>query len=188
MTISEAIEAVEAIIRCYPHGGNNVADGYIGALATTLGNYPRQVARACSNPKTGIVKTAKFLPTVAEVVKWCDEVTEPLWRMAKREENLVKQIADRELQNPEMREKLQETMNEFVGAMKSRYFERTPEQEARYAELDRIEREKRRTEVIADWGDKPAPTVGGIPVSRELVEIMRSGTFDSDVEQESFAS
>lgn len=77
MTLSESIEAATSIVDRYPNGGKSAGKSYLGALAATLANYPRQVALACADLK-GVSAECEFLPTVASIVAWCEKHTEPL--------------------------------------------------------------------------------------------------------------
>jgi hypothetical protein len=95
MTLSEAIEAATAIVDCYPNGGRDAGKAYLGALAAILGKYPRSVALKCADPLYGITVECKFLPTVADVVKWCERKAEPLYRDYEREKRTAAQLAER---------------------------------------------------------------------------------------------
>lgn len=94
MTLSEAIEAATQIIDAFPNGGRDAGKGYIGALAATLASYPRQVAMACADQK-GIVREVRFLPTVADLVAWCERGTEPLRRQADNIARAKSQLRER---------------------------------------------------------------------------------------------
>ena len=96
MSLSEAIEAAGKIIRCYPNGGANAGDGYIGALAATFAGYPKQVARECANTPRGVVAECKFLPTVADVVSWCERHSKSLYGEFDRQRRTEEQISQRE--------------------------------------------------------------------------------------------
>lgn len=103
MILSEAIEAATAIISGYPNGGANAGDSYIGALASTLMGYPRQVAMRCADyPRRmgerlrGVASACKFLPTPADVIAWCEREVEPLYERSAREERVTQQLADRQ--------------------------------------------------------------------------------------------
>lgn len=76
MTLSEAIQAVNAIVNCYPNGGRSAGDGYIGAMAAVLGDYPLSIAMKCADPRRGIASSSKFLPAVAELVTWLERELE----------------------------------------------------------------------------------------------------------------
>src|SRR5580704_1453201 len=76
MSLSEAIDAAGLIIGAFPNGGANAGDSYIGALAATLGSYPRSVAKRCADHVHGVSRDCKFLPTVADIVAWCERHTE----------------------------------------------------------------------------------------------------------------
>ena len=95
MTISEGIEAAGRIIGAYPNGGRDAGQSYIGAIAETLASYPRQVATACAARVNGVTRDCKFLPTVSDIVAWCERKTEPLQRTAEREQRIAAQLASR---------------------------------------------------------------------------------------------
>lgn len=80
MTFSEAIEAVGRMLDGFPHGRPPNQQGYIGALAATLGQYPRSVASRCADVRSGVAREVKFLPTVADLVAWCERETEAMRR------------------------------------------------------------------------------------------------------------
>lgn len=99
MILSEAIEAATAIVGCYPNGGRDAGRSYLGAVAATLASYPRQVAQRCAGVR-GVVQASRFLPTVADVVAWCEAETAPLYRQAEREERIEQQLRDRPPASP----------------------------------------------------------------------------------------
>lgn len=72
MSYSEAVEAVGKLIGAFPNGSPANARGYIGALAAVLADYPRMVATKCADPLKGVARETRFLPTVADVVGWCE--------------------------------------------------------------------------------------------------------------------
>jgi hypothetical protein len=78
MSLSEAIEAATRIVVCYPNGGREAGKSYLGALAHTLASYPRQVALRCAERGSGVVSECKFLPTVADLIAWCERAVAPL--------------------------------------------------------------------------------------------------------------
>lgn len=100
MTLTEAIEAATAIVGCYPNGGRDAGDSYIGALAGILGKYPRSVALKCADPFYGVTLECKFLPTVADVVNWCEHRAAPLYRDYEREKRIAQQLAERAKAKP----------------------------------------------------------------------------------------
>lgn len=96
MTLSETIEAAGAIVGCYPNGGKDAGRSYIGALAATLSNYPKSVAQACADRVKGVARDCRFLPTVADLVAWCEKKTEPLRVQADRDRRVARQLDERE--------------------------------------------------------------------------------------------
>lgn len=95
MIPSEAIEAVTKMIRGYPNGGANAGASYIGALASVLAQYPRAIAIECADPLRGVARTCKFLPTVADIVSWCEPHFEKMHSTVQREDRIKEQIAAR---------------------------------------------------------------------------------------------
>jgi hypothetical protein len=73
LSLSDAIEAVQRIISYYPLGSKDASNGYIGAMAAVLGDYPKAIAEKCADPRRGIVLSSTFLPAVAEIVAWCEK-------------------------------------------------------------------------------------------------------------------
>src|SRR5436305_3824599 len=85
MSYSEAVEAVGKLIGAFPNGSPANAKGYIGALAAVLVDYPRVVSSKCADPLQGVARETRFLPTVADLVGWCE-----------REKASLQQIVDRD--------------------------------------------------------------------------------------------
>ena len=131
MTLSEAIEAATAILSGYPNGGANAGDSYIGALASTLMGYPRQVAMRCADvprelgrPLRGVAATSRFLPTPADLIAWCEKDVEPLRGDRQHEINLHRQFKERDEQERIERER-PNRLN--VAELKAKYGDWTQE-------------------------------------------------------------
>ena len=171
MTISEAIEAANKIIRAFPNGGNGAGQGYIGALAATLGSYPKSVALRCADPVRGVTRDCRFLPTVADIVGWCERETAPLYRQAASAVRIAEQLELREQERPSAESCAR------VEAMKLDCLQRISSGPS-VADIEAKERKdvefrkRRLAEVRREW-DGEAPTIAGIPVSAELVASMR---------------
>ena len=95
ISMTEAMALTTKIIASYPTA-DKVGDGYVGAIADTLMSFPASVARQCGDPKQGIIRWCKFLPSVAEIVNFCESFTEPLRRRWDRERRYDQQIKERE--------------------------------------------------------------------------------------------
>jgi hypothetical protein len=94
--MQEAIEAVGKMLNAYPNARDGVRDGYMGTIAALLRQYPRSVALRCANPINGVCRETKFLPTVAEVVAWCEPNTGHMRRTVEYEHRSQEQIRERE--------------------------------------------------------------------------------------------
>lgn len=87
MSYSEAVESVGRLIAAFPNGSPANAKGYIGALAAVLVDYPRVVAAKCSDPLKGVARETRFLPTVADLVGWCERERAGLQGIVDREDH-----------------------------------------------------------------------------------------------------
>jgi hypothetical protein len=94
--MQEAIEAVGKMLNAYPNARDGIRDGYMGTIAALLCQYPRSVALSCANPINGVCRETKFLPTVAEVVAWCEPNTGHMRRTVEFEHRSQKQFRERE--------------------------------------------------------------------------------------------
>jgi hypothetical protein len=75
LTYPEAIEVVGKLLGLFPNGSPANAKGYIGGLSQVLIAYPKSVSLRCSDPLKGVAKDTRFLPTVADLVAWCERET-----------------------------------------------------------------------------------------------------------------
>lgn len=92
MTMPEAIEAVGRMIAAYPNGGGNAGKSYIGTIAALLTQYPKSVAVQCANPLSGVARETRFLPTVADVVAWCEPEAGRMCERVDREDRVRRQF------------------------------------------------------------------------------------------------
>src|SRR5262245_5509785 len=96
LTMSEAVEAVGRMLAAFPNTRDGVRDGYMGVMAQLLTRYPRQTALRCAHPIDGVIRECKFLPTVAEAIKWLEREQLPLQRASDWERRSREQLAERD--------------------------------------------------------------------------------------------
>lgn len=96
MTMPEAIEAVGRMIAAYPNGGGNAGKSYIGTIAAMLTQYPKSIAVQCANPLSGVARETRFLPTVADVVAWCEPRADAVRQRVDRELRIARQLEERD--------------------------------------------------------------------------------------------
>jgi hypothetical protein len=97
LLLSEAVEAVGKLMSAWPNS-KDVANSYIGALASVLITYPRTVAMRCSDPILGVARETKFLPTVADLVAWCERETAAMRKPVEiedRDARILREMQDR---------------------------------------------------------------------------------------------
>lgn len=58
---------------CFRRGDANDPDIYVAAITAVLAEYPEEVVKHVTDPRTGIPRKTNFLPTVAEVDYACSE-------------------------------------------------------------------------------------------------------------------
>lgn len=74
-TKAQASKAVSILVAAYPSTNKVDADAmtqFLNILERTLEPYPAEVLAEMINPRTGIISTSNFLPSIAEVKRWCD--------------------------------------------------------------------------------------------------------------------
>lgn len=58
---------------CYRKGDANDPDTYTAAVAAILAEYPVEVIKAVTDPRTGLPRKVSWLPTVKEVSDACED-------------------------------------------------------------------------------------------------------------------
>ena len=101
LPLSELIGIAGKIVACYPNGGRNAGDSYIGALAQALSCYPACIIRRAHRVPGGIPSECRMLPSVADIIAWCERETEPMRIQVHVDERRAQQLADREEFNQE---------------------------------------------------------------------------------------
>lgn len=74
---------MKILIGCYPAGKPSDPEVYISAIASALANYPEEIVSRVTDPRTGVQRKNKFLPSVAEIIEACEEEMRPIraqWR------------------------------------------------------------------------------------------------------------
>jgi hypothetical protein len=71
-------------------------DGYAVQLAMVLERYPDEIVREATSPITGIQRTCKFPPSLAEFVQFCDELRRRASWTTQWDARSEKQLAERD--------------------------------------------------------------------------------------------
>jgi hypothetical protein len=69
-------QALAVLVAAYPSADKmdrETMRHFLGILEKTLAPYPPQVLIEMVHPRTGIIASAKFFPSLAEVKAWCDK-------------------------------------------------------------------------------------------------------------------
>jgi hypothetical protein len=58
---------------CYRRGDANDPDVYVAGVAAIFGEYPPEIVDYVCDPRTGLPRRLKWLPTMAEIAEACDQ-------------------------------------------------------------------------------------------------------------------
>jgi hypothetical protein len=86
---------IEMVLAAYRRDDYADPLGFVTQLGVVLEKYPEWVVRHVTSPDTGIQRTSKFPPSIAEMVAACDELHGPELRRAERELQIKAQLAER---------------------------------------------------------------------------------------------
>lgn len=95
MMLSEALQAVHRLVEAFPNGGSTAGKSYIGTIAALLCSYPRSIAMQCADPLRGVARETKFLPTVADIVAWCEPKVAGMHSSVSSEDCIRRQFEER---------------------------------------------------------------------------------------------
>lgn len=63
----------KALFGCFRRADANDPETYVAAVAAILSEYPAEVIEYVTDPRTGLPRTSKWLPTIAEIAEACDK-------------------------------------------------------------------------------------------------------------------
>lgn len=68
----------------------------MAGLGAVLSEYPEDVVAVACDPRTGIARRSKWLPTIAEVSEFCEELMRPRREHEAWQRRVREQISERE--------------------------------------------------------------------------------------------
>jgi hypothetical protein len=66
-----AIKAVGIILSCFPSANRDGIENYYKMASESLSEFPDEILQKLCDPKTGIVTTSTFLPSISELRAFC---------------------------------------------------------------------------------------------------------------------
>ena len=84
-----AMQSVRSLLGCYRKGDAEDPTVYVSAIAAMLTEYPEVVVLAATDPRTGVQRKCKFLPTFFEVREACEEQMRPIAERYREEQRRV---------------------------------------------------------------------------------------------------
>jgi hypothetical protein len=89
-------KCARAILSSYRRDDFADPDGFLVQAGMVLERYPDEIIRQVSSPITGIQRTCKWPPSIAELVEFCNDAQRRATFTARWDEQARKQLAERE--------------------------------------------------------------------------------------------
>lgn len=163
------------MLGCYRRGDAEDPETYATAVAAVLAEYSPAIVQRVTDPRTGLAGRSKFLPTVSEVREACEAEAAVVERAAKRERAVQEQLARRA---EDERWRQDRAARPTYAELKTKHGEnwglqaREPRDEAAESDRGRRAYEQGCEQAVRSWGDEPAQSIAGIPISRHLAEML----------------
>lgn len=88
-------ERIVMLLSAYRRDDYSDPESFVVQLGTVLQTYPEWIVRYVTDPKTGVQRTCKFPPSIAEVVAACEELYGPIRRTNEWDARTQVQMAER---------------------------------------------------------------------------------------------
>lgn len=93
----DALRYAAILLGCYRKVDCADPEVFATAAVAVLSRYPEHVARAVTDPQTGLPGTSKWVPTIAELREACETVNTAARRREESDNRVEAQLAEREL-------------------------------------------------------------------------------------------
>lgn len=184
MLLSEAVTLIAKLLDGFPHGRPPNQTSYIGALANVLCQYPRMVAAKCVDPIKGVARETRFLPTISDLVAWCERESAFLRDAVERDDREQRLRAEAEARRKadeklaadrRLRPTLQQLHEQYgpdwgIGAGDDLSRIASEKSRALAAEAN----DRLRAAEYAAAGLEPRYAAPGIPISLPLLKLLRA--------------
>ncbi len=109
-----AVERARVLAGCYPNGRPNDPKIYAEAVSAVLSQYPAEVIERVTNPLTGLPRTAKFMPSVAEIVEACNFEMRPYYQAISDQRQVEQRALLEAPRDPEIKSRFQNLVSSIV--------------------------------------------------------------------------
>lgn len=82
--IQYATDRAKLLLGCFRKGEVDDPDTYAAAVAAVLSDYPQEIIKRTTDPRTGIASHSKWLPTISEIKETCEAEMWPIRREQER--------------------------------------------------------------------------------------------------------
>jgi len=120
----QAADAAAKLIGCYPSGKPADPQTYVAAVTAVLADYPAEIVRHVTDPRTGLPRHCKFLPTIAELADALEVEMVPYrrqWReeRERKERAREREIAARALPDAQAERRVVDGLNKLANELKA---------------------------------------------------------------------
>jgi hypothetical protein len=113
-------KALAIIVASYPSVSNKEEIGQFLEIATkSLSKYPDSVIELLADPTRGIVTKCTFMPSIAEMVKFCDAEMDRRWSKAKHNAAISGEYLPPPIHDEEHRQKMRSKIIAEFAKLKS---------------------------------------------------------------------
>jgi hypothetical protein len=182
--MSDAVDVIGRLVDAFPNGRAQAGRSYIGALASLLVTYPKTIALQCADPIRGVARDTRFLPTVADLVAFCERELAALRDIVEREDR-AQELAKRQREAADAEKRLADaravrpSYNELKAKHGPNWGIAPPTEDTAQARAKAAARltEANRVMLMREYrtaGIEPVEAAPGIPVSLALIRSLQA--------------
>ncbi len=170
-----AVQRARLLAGCYRKDDAADPETYAGAVAAVLAEFPPDIVRRVTDPRTGLPSRSQWLPTVKEVHDACSELDQRergIAAAAVREEEQLRMRREWLASQPK-KPTLEELKAKYGPNWGMSQDARDKVAAARHAAFMRQANDTLLRREYASAGETPREAAPGMPISRELVSMVQ---------------
>jgi hypothetical protein len=190
--MSDAVDVIGRLVDAFPNGRAQAGRSYIGALASLLVTYPKTIALQCADPVRGVARDIRFLPTVADLVAFCERELAAMRNIVEREDR-AQELAKRQREAADAEKRLSDaravrpTYDELKAKYGPSWGIASPTEDTAQARAKAAARltEANRIMLMREYaaaGVELAEAAPGIPISLTLRRLIRARNAETNTD------
>jgi len=108
MNRTQAIQSITTLLSAYPDSRID-REAFTRLAAASLEDYQVETLRALADPKTGLISTCRFMPSIAEMREFCRTYVSPNYRQGPQ----LRVVHDAKPVSEEQRERMLEKLSKL---------------------------------------------------------------------------